>query len=447
MLEDGESHRPNSLDAYWMPFTANRAWKKDPVFVAEAEGLYYTAPDGKRYLDAIAGLWCVNVGHCHPRIVEAIRRQAGKLDYASTFSLGHDGAFEYSNRLTAIAPNGFGHVFFGSSGSEAIDTALKIAFAYHRARGEGHRHRLIGRQRSYHGVGFGGLSVGGIGPQRGQFGPLLPGVEHLPHTSDLARNAFSRGQPEHGVEFADALEAMVQTCDPSTVAAVIVEPVAASTGVLPPPKGYLERLREICDRHGILLIFDEVVTGFGRLGAPFAAQYFGVTPDLIGIAKGMSNGAVPMGGVLVRDGVHDALMQGPEGAVELFHGYTYSGHPLACAAAMATLEVYRDEKVFENAAAMAPVFEEALHSLRGLPFIRDIRNLGLLGGIEFEAVPGLVGGRSKDVSARCLEDGVFVRPVGDTLVLSPPLILKEEHIGRILDSIRKSVTAMGAAAR
>lgn len=445
MLKELNPHRPNSLDAYWMPFTANRAWKKEPVFVAEANGLYYKGSDGKSYLDAIAGLWCVNVGHCHPRIVEAIRHQAGKLDYASTFSLGHDGAFEYANRLAGIAPDGFGHLFLANSGSEAIDTALKIALAYHRARGEGQRQRLIGRQRSYHGVGFGGLSVGGIGPQRAQFGTLLPGVEHLPHTSDIARNGFSRGQPKHGVEFADALEAMVQTCDPSTVAAVIVEPVAASTGVLPPPTGYLERLREICNRYGILLIFDEVVTGFGRLGAPFAAQYFGVIPDLIGIAKGMSNGAVPMGGVLVHERVHDAMMQGPEGAVEFFHGYTYSGHPLACAAALATLDVYQEEGVFENSKAMAPVFEEALHSLRGLPFIKDIRNIGLLGGIEFEPIRGVIGGRSKDVSARCLADGVFVRPVADTLVLSPPLILSEEHISRIVSSISNSVKLMAAA--
>ena len=341
---------PNDLEAYWMPMTPNRRFKSAPEFFVEAKGMHYKTPEGRSVLDAIAGLWCVNAGHCHPKIIEAIRHQAGKLDYASSFSLGHPLAFHYTNRVMEIAPKGFDHIFLAGSGSEAVDTALKMALAYHRARGEGHRQRLIGRQRSYHGMGFGGLSVSGIGWQRAQFGVMLPGVSHLPHTHDLARNAFSKGEPEHGVDFADALEGLLTSVDPSTVAAVIVEPVAGAGGVLPPPKGYLKRLREITSKHGILLIFDEVVTGFGRLGAPFAAQALGVTPDLITCAKGMSNGAVPMGGVLVHRHVHDSMSQGPEATVEFAHGYTYSGHPLACAAALATLDVYQEEGFREGRA-------------------------------------------------------------------------------------------------
>src|SRR5579872_4832162 len=426
---------PNDLEAYWMPMTANRRFKATPEFFVEARGMHYKTPEGRTLLDAIAGLWCVNAGHCHPKITEAIRDQAGKLDYASSFSLGHPLVFHYTNRLIEIAPKGFDHVFLAGSGSEAVDTALKMALAYHRARGEGHRQRLIGRQRSYHGMGFGGLSVSGIGWQRAQFGVLLPGVSHLPHTHDLARNAFSKGQPEHGIDFADALENLLAAVDPSTVAAVIVEPVAGAGGVLPPPKGYLERLREICDRHGILLIFDEVVTGFGRLGAPFAAQALGVTPDLITCAKGMTNGAVPMGGVLVRDLVFDAMSQGPEATVELAHGYTYSGHPLACAAALATLAVYAEEGLFERAARLAPVWEDALHSLRGTPHVRDIRNLGLLGAVEIEAVADAPGQRARACADVCFERGVFVRALGDTLILSPPLVIDENQIGQIRDAI------------
>jgi beta-alanine--pyruvate transaminase len=393
-------------------------------------------------LDAIAGLWCVNAGHCHPRIVEAIRRQAGRLDYASSFGVGHPLAFHYTNRLMEIAPPGFGHVFLAGSGSEAVDTALKFALAYHRARGEGHRQRFIGRQRSYHGMGFGGLAVSGIGFHRAQFGVLLPGTSHLPHTHDLARNAFSRGQPRHGVEFADALESLLAALDPSTVAAVIVEPVAGAGGVLPPPVGYLQRLREICDRHGILLIFDEVVTGFGRLGAPFAAQALGVTPDLITCAKGMTNGAVPMGGVLVRRHIHEALSQGPEAAIELAHGYTYSGHPLACAAALAALDVYAEEGLFERAARMAPIWEEALHSLRGASAaVRDIRNLGLLGAVEIASEPDAFGQRARTVADRCLASGVFMRALGETLVLSPPLVIQEGQIAQIRDTIAEAIAA------
>ncbi|GIQ76941.1 aminotransferase class III-fold pyridoxal phosphate-dependent enzyme [Bradyrhizobium sp. RD5-C2] len=426
---------PNDLEAYWMPMTQNRRFKKAPMFFSAARGMYYETPDGRRVLDAIAGLWCVNAGHCHPKVVEAIRDQAGKLDYASSFGLGHPLAFHYTNRLMTIAPDGFNHVFLAGSGSEAVDTALKIALACQRARGQGHSQRLIGRQRSYHGMGFGGLSVSGIGWHRAQFGVLMPGVSHLPHTHDLGRNAFSRGQPDHGAEFADALDGILAACDPSTVAAVIVEPVAGAGGVLPPPRGYLERLRATCDKHGILLIFDEVVTGFGRLGAPFAAQALGVTPDLITCAKGMTNGAVPMGGVLVRDTVYDSLAQGPEAAVELAHGYTYSGHPLACAAALATLDSYLEEGLFERAKQLAPVWEDALHSLRGKPHVRDIRNLGLLGAVEIESAPDSLGLRARKCADVCFDRGVFVRALGETLVLSPPLIIDENQIGEIRDAI------------
>lgn len=430
---------PNSLEAYWMPMTPNRRFKKDPKFFVAAEGMHYVAPDGRRVLDAIAGLWCVNAGHCNPEIVAAIRRQAGKLDYTSSFSIGYPAVFHYANRLRQIAPEGFNHVFLVGSGSEAADTALKMALAYHRARGEGHRQRLIGRQRGYHGMGFGGLSVAGIGWQRQQFGVMLPGVAHLPHTHDMDRNAFSRGQPQYGVdELAKALDGLLYTHDGSTIAAIIVEPVAGAGGVLPPPRGYLEYLRKVCDQHGILLIFDEVVTGFGRLGAAFGAQALGVTPDLITCAKGMTNGAVPMGGVLVHDKVSDTLMSGPESAVELSHGYTYSGHPLACAAALATLHVYEQEGLFARTAKLAPVWEEALHSLRGVPHVSDIRNLGLLGAVQIASAPDAAGQRARDCATACLEDGVFVRALGETLILSPPLVITESQIGQIVDTIRRA---------
>ena len=434
---------PNDLDAYWMPMTPNRRFKSAPEFFVEAKGMHYKTPEGRSVLDAIAGLWCVNAGHCHPKIIEAIRHQAGKLDYASSFSLGHPLAFHYTNRVMEIAPKGFDHIFLAGSGSEAVDTALKMALAYHRARGEGHRQRLIGRQRSYHGMGFGGLSVSGIGWQRAQFGVMLPGVSHLPHTHDLTRNAFSKGEPEHGVDFADALEGLLTSVDPSTVAAVIVEPVAGAGGVLPPPKGYLKRLREITSKHGILLIFDEVVTGFGRLGAPFAAQALSVTPDLITCAKGMSNGAVPMGGVLVHRHVHDAMSQGPEATVEFAHGYTYSGHPLACAAALATLDVYQEEEIFEKVARIAGKWEAAIHDIRDAGgVVRDIRNLGLLGAVEIEAAPNAPGQRARAVANHCFENGVFVRALGDTLILSPPLIINEEQIGQIAEGIKNGIRTL-----
>ncbi|MBP0445930.1 aminotransferase class III-fold pyridoxal phosphate-dependent enzyme [Roseomonas sp. SSH11] len=432
---------PNSLDAYWMPFTPNRAWKRDPRFVTRAQGMHYVTPEGRQVLDAIAGLWCVNAGHTHPKIVEAIRAQAGQLDFASSFGLGHPAAFEYANRLTEVAPEGFNRVFFTSSGSEAVDTALKLALAHHSVRGEGQRVKLIGRQRSYHGVNFGGLSVAGIGMQRKHYGPLLPGVSHLPHTHDPARNAFSRGRPEHGgIAFAEALEGIVQAQDPSTIAAVIVEPVAGSSGVLVPPVGYLERLREICDRHGLLLIFDEVVTGFGRLGAPFGSQALGVMPDLICCAKGMTNGAVPMGGVLANDRVAAGLMSQPEGVAEFMHGYTYSGHPLAAAAAMATLQVYQEEGLFQRAADIAGTWEAAVHGLRDAPGVTDIRNIGLLAAIEF-APQGDKPSPARAVAARCFDKGVLIRAAGDSLVLSPPLIISADQIDEIVDTIRWATQA------
>jgi beta-alanine--pyruvate transaminase len=433
----------NSLESYWMPFTVNRDFKKKPQIVTGAFGMYYSMSDGHRLLDGIAGLWCVNAGHGHPKIVEAIQKQAAQLDFASSFGFGHPLAFEYASRLTSIAPEGLDNVFFTNSGSEATDTALKLALAYHHARGQGHRQRIIGRQRGYHGVGFGGLSAAGMGPHKKQFGMLLPGAAHMPHTHDPARNSFSIGQPAHGAEIADELAQMLQTYDPSTVAAVIVEPVAGSTGVLVPPVGYLERLREICTHHGILLIFDEVVTGFGRLGHPFAADRFGVTPDLIAIAKGMTNGAVPMGGVITSGKIHEALMENAaQGAVEFSHGYTYSGHPLASAAALATLDVYLDEGVFEHAASIEPLWQERAHGLKELPNVVDIRNLGLLAGIELgeDVVTGKA--MAKKVYDHCFERGVLIRPVANTIVLSPPLVISETEIEMLFSTIGAALRSL-----
>jgi beta-alanine--pyruvate transaminase len=428
-----------SLDAFWMPFTPNRKFKQAPRLIVGAEGLHYDLADGRRVLDAIAGLWCVNAGHRNPRISAALKAQIDVLDYASNFQIGHPAAFTLAERLAQFAPAGMNHVFFTNSGSESVDTALKIALACHRARGDAGRYRLIGRERAYHGVGFGGISVGGIGRQRSTFGPLLNGVDHLPHTLDLARNAFSRGEPEHGLDKADALEAMLSLHDASTVAAVIVEPVSGSTGVLPPPRGYLKRLRQICDRHGVLLIFDEVITGFGRLGTNFAADLFCVTPDIITTAKGLTNGAVPMGAVLLRDEVHDAFMQGPVGAVELSHGYTYSGHPLACAAALATLDCYTQDGLIDNAAELSPYFEDALHALRGLPGVTDVRNTGMLAGVELQAWADGAGTHAQAVAQHCADHGVLVRSVGETIALSPPLTLARTHIDQIADALRGAI--------
>jgi beta-alanine--pyruvate transaminase len=427
------------LDAFWMPFTANRQFKQTPRMLVKAEGMHYTSDDGRRILDGTAGLWCVNAGHCRPKIVEAVRLQVGELDYAPPFQMGHPKAFELANRVSEILPPSHRHVFFVNSGSEGVDTALKIALAYHRAKGEGARQRLVGRERGYHGVGFGGISVGGMVNNRKTFGSMLTGVDHLRHTHDLARNAFSKGQPEHGAELADDLERLVALHDASTIAAVIVEPMAGSTGVLLPPKGYLERLRQICDRHGILLIFDEVISGFGRLGAPFAMDRFGVTPDLVVVAKGLTNGTVPMGAVFASDKVHEAFMTGPEGAIELFHGYTYSGHPVAAAAGIASLDIYREEKLFERAKDLAPYWEETMHSLRGAPNVIDIRNLGLVAGIEFASIPGKPGARAYDIFVRAFRKGLLIRTTGDIVALSPPLIIEKEQISEIANKLSEAI--------
>jgi len=433
----------SQLDAYWMPFTSNRRFKQNPIILAGASGMHYQLADGTRLLDGTAGLWCVNAGHCHPRITEAIRAQAGALDYAPSFQMGHHGAFEFAERLKDMAPADLNHVFFTNSGSESVDTALKIALAYHRARGEGGRVRLIGRERGYHGVGFGGISVGGHAGHRKAFGNLLQSVDHIGHTYDKSQMAFSRGQPDWGVHMAEELARKIALHDASTIAAVIVEPVAGSTGVLVPPRGYLERLRAICDQHGILLIFDEVITAFGRLTTGFGADYFGVHPDIVTTAKGLTNGAVPMGAVLVRDHVHDALMQGPPESIEFAHGYTYSGHPLACAAGLATLDVYRDEAVFARAAAIAPYWEQAAHSLKGLRHVADIRNIGVLAAIELDGVPGKPGKRAYECHLKCLERGVMVRAAGDSVVLSPPLIIERAQVDELFGCIAEVLPTLG----
>lgn len=426
---------PNDLESFWMPFTANRHFKANPRLIAGAEGVHYIMQGGRRLLDGSAGLWCCNAGHGHPRIVEAIREQAGTLDFAPSFQWGHPKAFELASRLAHLFPGDLDHAFFTNSGSESVDTALKIALAYQRAKGEGTRTRLIGRERGYHGVGFGGISVGGMVKNRMNFGTLLAGVDHLPHTLDQDRNRFSRGQPEHGAELADHLERLVGLHDASTIAAVIVEPVAGSIGVYPPPKGYLERLRELTERHGILLIFDEVITAYGRLGRSSAAEYFGVIPDMVTTAKGLTSGTVPMGAVVARKHVHDAIVHGAghgERATELFHGYTYSAHPLACAAALATLDVYRDEALFERAAALAPHWEDRLHSLRGRPNVVDIRNLGLMGAVELSPRPGKPAERGYDAMLKAHDKGLYLRITGDTIALSPPLVVSEAEIDEIV---------------
>lgn len=419
-----------------MPFTANRAFKRAPRMLVAASGMYYTDADGRQILDGTAGLWCVNAGHCREPITAAIREQAGVMDYAPPFQMGHPLAFELAQKLVGLLPEGIDRVFFGNSGSEAVDTALKIALAYWQAKGEPERVRFLGRTRGYHGVGFGGISVGGIEANRKQFaGQLLPAIDHLPHTHDLARNAYSRGQPTHGADLADALETLVGQHGAHTIAAVIVEPVAGSTGVLIPPKGYLERLREICTRHGILLIFDEVITGFGRLGASFAAEKFGVVPDLMTLAKGITNATVPMGAVCVRHAIYDAVVNSASAGIELFHGYTYSGHPLAAAAGLATLDLYRTEGLFERAASMEPYMADAVHSLRGLPNVIDLRNIGLVGAIELEPRPGAPGARGFEAFLKCFEAGVMVRSTADTIALSPPLIVEQAEIDRIRSTL------------
>ncbi|TDJ44733.1 MAG: aspartate aminotransferase family protein [Gammaproteobacteria bacterium] len=431
-----------NLEPYWMPFTSNRFFKANPLLMASAKGMYFTTTDGKKILDGIAGLWCCNAGHCHPKIVAAIQTQVATLDYATAFQLGHPGVFELADRLTQMAPGNLDHAFFVNSGSEAVDTALKIAIAYHRVRGEGQRIRLIGRERGYHGVGFGGISVGGMSPNRKMYGALLPGIDHLPHTHDLAHNAFSRGMPEWGAHLADELENIVALHDASTIAAVIVEPVAGSAGVLVPAPKYLQRLREICDRHGILLIFDEVITAFGRTGSRFGAETFGVQPDLIALAKGLTSGAIPMGAVLVDKDIYSAFMTGPEHSVEFFHGYTYSGHPAAVAAGLASLSVYEEEGLYQRASEMAPVLEDAVHSLKGAPHVIDIRNIGMMAAIELEPRPGEPTMRATEMFRRCFEAGLLIRTTGDVLALSPPLIIDADQIGQIVDTIGKALQSI-----
>ncbi|MBM20931.1 MAG: aspartate aminotransferase family protein [Stappia sp.] len=435
----GQAGHNRPLDAYWMPFTSNRRFKAAPKLLAEAKGMYYRSDDGREVLDGTAGLWCCNAGHGREEIAEAVYRQLQKLDYAPSFQLGHPIAFEFAERLTDLAPEGYNHVFFTGSGSESADTAMKIALAYHRARGEGTRTRFIGRERGYHGVGFGGMSVGGIMGNRRQFGAMLPGVDHMRHTHDLERNAWSVGEPEHGAELADDLERLVGLHGADTIAAGIVEPVAGSTGVLVPPKGYLKRLREICDRHGILMIYDEVITGFGRLGTPFAVDRFGVEPDIFTTAKALTNGVLPMGAVFTKDHVHDALMQGDEAAIELFHGYTYSGHPVACAAGLATLDIYANEGLLTRATELETLWSDTMHALRGEPHVIDVRTIGLVAGIELAPRAGQVGARGYEVFTRCFEEGVLIRVTGDIIALSPPLIVEPGEVARMAECVRDAL--------
>jgi beta-alanine--pyruvate transaminase len=434
---------PNDLAAHWMPFTANRAFKKAPRLLAGAKDMHYFTVDGRKILDGAAGMWCSNAGHGRTQIAEAIGRQAATLDYAPPFQFGIPQAFELASRIADLAPKGLDHVFFCNSGSEAADTALKIALAYHQISGQGGRSRLIGRERGYHGVGFGGTSVGGMGNNRKMFGTLLTGVDHLPSTYDREKQAFSKGEPEYGAHFADALENLVNLHGANTIAAVMVEPMAGSTGVLPAPKGYLKRLREITQKHGILLIFDEVITGFGRLGYAFAAERYGVLPDMITFAKGVTNGAAPMGGVIVRDTIHDAFMSGPEHVIELAHGYTYSAHPLACAAGLATLDIYRDEKLFERARALEPKWTDAILSLKNEPNVVDIRTVGLTAGIDLTSRPDQPGKRGFDaLNSAFFDNDLMMRIAGDTLALTPPLIISEEQIGEIVEKVAKVIRAV-----
>ena len=434
---------PNELEPYWVPFTANRAFKKRPRLFVGAEGMHYVKPDGSKVIDAASGLFCVNAGHCRAPIVKAIQEMAAKLDYAPAFQYGHPKVFELASRLALLAPGDLDYAFFTNSGSEAVDTALKMALGYHKARGEGARTRFIGRERGYHGIGFGGISVGGMGPNRKQFGNMLAGVDHLQTTYDRSKQPFSTGEPEWGAHLADELTRLVNLHDASTIAAVIVEPVAGATGCLAPPKGYLEKLRQITAQHGILLIFDEVITGFGRLGSCFAAERCGVTPDMITFAKGVTNAAVPMAGVMASKKIYDAFMTGPEHMVEMFHGYTYSGHPLAAAAGLATLDIYKDEGLFERAQALEPVFAEAMMSLKGAPHVEDIRAIGLLAGIDLASVPGKLGLRGYEATERMFHDfDIYVRVAGDTLIVAPPLVSTEADIIEMRDRIAKILAVL-----
>ena len=434
---------PPSLEnsAFFMPFSMNRHFKKAPRLLARAEGVHYYTPEGRKLIDGISGLWCVNAGHCREKIVRAVQKQVATLDFAPTFQMGHPLAFEFADKLASLAPADLKRIFFTNSGSESVDTALKLALAYHRARGEGHRVRLIGRERGYHGVNFGGTAVGGVVGNRKIFGALVAGVDHIRHTHDPDRNAFSRGQPGHGAELADDLERLCALHDPSTIAAVIVEPVACSGGVLVPPVGYLERLRAICDRHGILLIFDEVITGWGRLGKTFGAQHFNVIPDLITTAKGITNGTVPMGAVFMREQLYQAFMTGPEKAIEMPHGYTYSSHPLACAAGLATMQVYEEEGLFTRAAELGSYWQEQAHSLKGLPNVIDIRNIGLIAAIELAPRAGAPGARALDAHIKAFERGAYIRVAADIIALAPPLIIAKSDIDRLFEIVRDVLKA------
>ena len=438
------SAAPNDLANWWMPFSDNRYFKANPRQLVAAQDMHYTSADGRQVLDGTAGLWCVNAGHGREAIVRAIQEQAARLDFAPSFQLGHPLAFQLASRVGALMPEGLDRIFFTNSGSESVDTALKIALAYWRARGEGQRTRFVGRERGYHGVGFGGISVGGIVANRRSFGPGLPGVDHLPHTHDPARNAFSKGQPQHGAELADRLEAIIALHGADTIAAVIVEPLAGSTGVLVPPVGYLERLRAITEKHGLLLIFDEVISGFGRLGAATAAERFGVTPDLICLAKGLTNAAVPMGAVAASRAVHDAIVNAPADApgIELFHGYTYSAHPLACAAGLATLQLYADEDLFARARSLEAHWEAALHGLQGQPHVIDVRNFGLVAGIELAPIPGQPGARGQAIFRAMFESGLLVRVTGDIIALSPPLIVSAAQIDEIASRLAEGLARL-----
>ncbi|UWQ60890.1 aspartate aminotransferase family protein (plasmid) [Leisingera caerulea] len=433
--------RANAMDAYWMPFTANRQFKQNPRMVAAAEGMYYTTTDGRKVMDGTAGLWCVNAGHAAPRITEAVQKQVTELDYAPAFQMGHPKAFELANRLAELAPGDLNHVFFTNSGSESVETALKIALAYHKAKGEQGRTRLIGREKGYHGVNFGGISVGGIVNNRRHFGSLLTGVDHLRHTHDPERNAFTKGQPEHGAELAEDLVRLIDLHGAETIAAVIVEPMAGSAGVILPPKGYLQRLREITREHGILLIFDEVITAYGRLGRAFGADYYCVEPDMITTAKGLTNGVIPMGAVMVSSEIHDAFMTGPEHMIELFHGYTYSGNPVACAAALAALDTYREEELFERAASLEEYWADALFSLKGLPHVKDIRCAGLVGAVELEPVAGVPTKRAFDTYLRAWDKGAHLRTTGDIIAMSPPLIIEKREIDELIGILAESLIA------
>ena len=439
-----EIPRPNNLDAFWMPYSDNRYFKGTPRMLARAKGMHYTTTDGQEILDGTAGLWCCNAGHGRTEIVEAIQKQAAIMDFAPTFQLGHPIAFEAAARVAEMAPEGMDRVFFTNSGSESADTALKIALAYHKARGESSRVRLIGRERGYHGVGFGGMSVGGIGGNRKQFGALLPYVDHLPHTHGLPENVFTRGQPEHGANLADVLENLVALHGAETIAAVMVEPVAGSTGVLVPPKGYLERLRSICTKHGILLIFDEVITGFGRIGTPFGCERLGVTPDIITMAKGLTNAAVPMGAVAVANFIYDTVVQNSPAGIELFHGYTYSGHPLAAAAAIAAIDIHTREDLPGRVREIEPYWQEAAHSMKSAPGVIDIRDYGLIAGIELAPRAGKPGARAMDVFRKCFDDGLLVRVTGDIVALSPPLIIEKPHVDRIFETLDTAIRAIAA---